>query len=87
MVGYDTDAIRKRLSEGHSDPVWDRFKGKDNVVFVEQNFLKPGLPLFVMGRLADTFDCLVQNERYAGALGAIALIVAGILEFFTKDQS
>ena len=54
-----------------NDLVLPRLKGHPELVYVDQFFMKPGLPAFIAGRLVDIWTTLAQGYTRQGTVCAI----------------
>jgi len=72
MISYKTNSMSDKAIKcgGHDDPVLRKLKNKD-MVYIDQLFVRPELPVFIAGRLFDFWDCVMQNENIQRMVGAI----------------
>jgi 6-pyruvoyltetrahydropterin/6-carboxytetrahydropterin synthase len=72
MISYKTNSISDEamMCGKHEDPVLQRLKNQD-MVYIDQLFIKPELPVFTAGRLFDFWDYVMQNENVTRVAGAI----------------
>jgi hypothetical protein len=54
----------------HKDPVLQKLRNQD-IVYADQLFIKPELPVFIAGRLMDFWDHVMQNENIQRIITAI----------------
>ena len=74
LIAYSLNSCSTKtiLSESHVDPVLNRLKyANKDLVYSDQFFVSPSLPIFIAGRLADAWDYIIQGENIPGVVAAI----------------
>jgi len=68
VIAYPIGFVKSRLG----DPVFDRVAGFDErTVYADQLFVSPSLPLFVSGRVVDSWERLIRGEGFEQTVAVI----------------
>jgi 6-pyruvoyltetrahydropterin/6-carboxytetrahydropterin synthase len=72
MISYKISSLSNEAMKcgNHNDPVLQKLKNQD-MIYVDQLFIRPELPVFIAGRLFDYWDYVMQNENVRKVAGAI----------------
>jgi hypothetical protein len=70
-ISYSLKEAKALQQRGMSDPVLDSLSDLDNsVIYHDQLYLQPGLPIYVGARMLHTATTQAQNEDSPGVIGA-----------------
>jgi hypothetical protein len=72
IISYKLNSISNEamMCGEHQDSVLKKLKNQD-IVYADQLFIKPELPVFIAGRLLDFWDYVMQNENIQKIVTAI----------------